>query len=90
MSYTVYLSHTANPDIAGGYWSEKRPSRMEVNVETIDQASKLCCEFIATNDLGSGNWTGGQVFVGHDQVAHISYNGRVWAMEGGSVQQPER
>ena len=78
MSYTVHLSHAANPDIPGGYYGHKRPAKLKATVPTFADAAKLCREYIDHNELGGGNWTGGQVFKGKEQVARVSYNGRVW------------
>jgi hypothetical protein len=48
-------------------------------ITTLEQASKLCADFIERNGLGCGNWAGGKVVdsVGN-VIAHISYNGRAW------------
>ena len=85
MSYSVRLSHASNPDVMGGYWSYQRPPKKKVDVQTLEEASKLCREYLDNNELGSGNWTGGQVFKDKKQVALISYNGRVWAMDGSEI-----
>lgn len=46
---------------------------------SIAEASAACRKFIADNELGGGNWSGGDV---QDEagkvVARISYNGRAW------------
>ena len=48
-------------------------------VLSLGQASAVCLEWIKSNDLGGGNWTGGDVRdSGGKLVARISYNGRVW------------
>jgi len=48
--------------------------------------STTCRADIEQDDLGGGNWTGGQLFEAGRQVARVSYNGRVWEMaEGGRV-----
>ena len=67
MSYTVHLSHAANPDIPGGYYGHKRPAKLKATVPTFADAAKLCREYIDHNELGGGNWTGGQVFKGKEQ-----------------------
>jgi hypothetical protein len=85
--YVVALRHSGNPDISGGYWSG-RPSEGPIMrpVETMRDAAKECLAYIERNGLGSGNWTGGQVFVDkHKQVARISYNGTAWAMDGTAI-----
>lgn len=78
----VTLSHEYNPDLEdkGGYWSDpvdpKEPR--EVAVNSLQEASKVCRDYIERNQLGSGNWTGGMVSEDGKQVARISYNGRIW------------
>ena len=84
--YQVKLSHAANPDISGGYWPDaKRPAKLTGRVKTLADAAATCLKYIDHNRLGGGNWTGGQVFKGDEQVARVSYNGRVWAMDGSEV-----
>jgi hypothetical protein len=85
--YTVHLKHAANPDIPGGYYGFKRPAHLKAQVETLADAAKTCRQYIDHNELGGGNWTGGQVFKGNsnEQVARVSYNGRVWAMDGSEI-----
>lgn len=82
---TVRLSHAPNPDIPGGYYGFKRPAKLTATVPDLAAASRICREYIEHNELGGGNWTGGQVFRGAEQIARISYNGRVWDMGGNEV-----
>jgi len=84
--YQVTLSHAKNPDIAGGYWNEApTEGRAKVAAATMQEAASLCRAFIERNSLGGGNWTGGKVYQGKKQVARVSYNGRVWAMDGSEI-----
>ena len=53
---------------------------------SLADASTICLKHIADNQLGSRNWTGGQVFDGPHQVACISYNGRIWALDGTEIE----
>lgn len=76
---TVTLSSAGNPDF------RQDPSRSlpgvrkkRVPVTSLCEASAQCRAYIEANDLGGGNWTGGQVFAGKIQIAQVSYNGRVW------------
>lgn len=63
-------------------------SRRIVFVDTLRDASRTCRDFIEQNDVGGGNWTGGQVYDASGvQVAQISYNGRAW--KPGLYPQPE-
>ena len=79
----VKLSHRPNPDIPGGYWdANPRDGKRVVSVESLAEASGVCMDYIHRNGLGFGNWTGGRVFDGKRLVALVSYNGRVWNMDG--------
>lgn len=80
----VRLAHGANPDIPGGYWQEGNPdARAErKQVSSLAEAARACRRYIEENGLGGGNWAGGQVFASGEQIARISYNGRVWDMNG--------
>lgn len=52
------------------------------HVDSLKDASSLCRMFIKYYDLGSSSWTGGRVIDEESNfIAHISYNGRVWADE---------
>lgn len=54
-------------------------------VSSLREASRACSEYISANNLGSGNWDGGDVFDDDGRaVARVSYNGRVWAVERSS------
>ena len=71
-----------NPDNGSG--CSVRAKR--VPVASYTEASRVAREFIEAHDLGGGSWTGGQVFDATGaQVARVSYNGRVWAMDGSEV-----
>ena len=79
----VTLSHCRNPDICGGYWQQPLDSgkRRTVEVASIAEASQVCRAYIDRNGLGSGNWSGGQVYDGKTHIACISYNGRAWSAD---------
>ena len=48
-------------------------------VASLGEASRAVCRSIAEHEVGGGNWAGGQVLDGcGQQVAYVSYNGRVW------------
>jgi len=49
-----------------------------IEVNTFKEASILCRQYISENNLGSGNWAGGEIFEGAKVIAQVSYNGRVW------------
>ena len=78
--YTLTLSHRPNPDFANGGYpvlpnTSGKPETHEV--ETIEQARKLCETYRDMNALGGGNWSGGQIHDGAGElVGRIAYNGR--------------
>ena len=81
MKYQVTLSAIANPDRNED--QDDMPSTGFAQVDTIKEASEVCQKYIYANDLGGGNWNGGQVYDGDDMlVAIISYNGRINIVEG--------
>jgi hypothetical protein len=85
--YQVTLSHAKNPDINNGYWDEPPAEGcIKVSVPTMQDAAKICRAYIERNNIGGGNWTGGKVYKGKKQVALVSYNGRIWAMDGREIE----
>ena len=84
----INLSHASNPDLRHGYWgngNRDAPSCM-AEVASIAQAQAAAREYIDTNGLGAGNWTGGEVTnAAGEVVANISYNGRAWAPDGSEI-----
>ena len=77
--FTVRLSARQNPDMPR---REELPRVRTVRVQTLEDASERCRQFIAAYDLGGGNWNGGQVRddATGQVVARVSYNGRVWPL----------
>jgi len=76
----VILSSCGNPDY-GQVASRSLPGvrRRTVAITTLAEAAAVCRAYIIEHQLGSGNWSGGDVI--DDEavvVAHVSYNGRVW------------
>lgn len=54
--------------------------------ETLRQCSQVCQRYIEEWDLGSGNWTGGEIL--HPTkglIAIVSYNGRIWKYSGKKI-----
>ena len=52
---------------------------LRYGVTSFKEASEICRNFIGENDLGSGNWCGGEILDENKKViALVSYNGRVW------------
>jgi len=77
---TVRLASVGNPDYGQDpdrpiYGAQ--PNKI-VPVASLQEASRECLRFIAHNDLGCGNWDGGQITESGRVIAHVSYNGRVW------------
>lgn len=81
MKLRVTLASVGNPDF------NQNPNRpmwgceknKTVTVASYKEASEVCSKFINDNDLGSGNWAGGEILDDKNKViAHVSYNGRVW------------
>lgn len=80
----VKLASIGNPDFGQNpnepMWGCE-PNKM-VPVKTFREASDACMKFIEDNDLGSGNWYGGEIYDDKGKIiAHVSYNGRVWEGE---------
>ena len=80
MTMTVTVSHAPNPDIVGGYWQDTVDSRKAqyIEVNGINEAIRTCRGYIRLNELGGGNWTGGEVFNNGEYIGRISYNGKFW------------
>jgi hypothetical protein len=79
----VELSSVGNPDFGQNpnesLWGAEKDRMVEV--ATFEEASFECMRFIHDNDLGSGNWSGGDIFNEHGaRIAYVSYNGRVWEL----------
>lgn len=72
----VKLSSCPNPD----YRQTEAPAPSQVvEVESLEEASKVCRAYITEHELGGGNWSGGDVLDDSGQkIARISYNGRIW------------
>ena len=77
---TVKLSSCGNPDLMQNPNDSLSP-KVLFQIITLKGASIICQKYIATWNLGGGNWSGGQVYKGKKQVARVSYNGRVWDMD---------
>lgn len=71
----VKLSSAPNSDF--DQTESPAPSQV-VEVESLQEASRVCSQYIQDYQLGGGNWTGGQVIQDEQEVAYISYNGRIW------------
>lgn len=81
----VLLSSVGNPDHrqdpnAPLYGCD--PDRT-VEVDSFEMASAQCISFIHHNDMGGGNWSGGDITKDGKLIAYVSYNGRVWKVTNG-------
>ena len=74
----VKLSSCGNPDFR--QYAPISPSGI-IQVSTLKEASEKCRQYIASWDLGGGNWNGGQVLKDGKLIAKISYNGRIWDLK---------
>lgn len=81
----IVLDHAPNPDLPYGYWKGQSPDAVGYvdYVSSFGEASELARSFITMHDLGAGNWSGGQLFgLDGQRIGSVSYNGRVWGMDG--------
>lgn len=76
----VQLASVGNPDF-GQHPDRPLPGvkNQKVLVRSLGEAVTVCRNFIDENELGGGNWSGGQVsLVNGTPLAYISFNGRIW------------
>lgn len=81
MKYIVMCKSCGNPDL-GECPYEEIALPMFVQTNTIEECSEAVREYIKDNNLGSGQWCGGQVYeekVGY--IGRISYNGKFWSKD---------
>lgn len=81
-SYKVLLTAHGNPDHEENPFAELFPAQ-EAYADTIEECQQIVRNFIDKTDIGSGNWTGGQVYLTStgEPIGYISYNSRYWPME---------
>ena len=70
------IDHNENPysNIING----EEVSAQEIECNSIRECQEAVLKYIDDNNLGSGNWTGGDVTKNNRVVGYISYNGRFW------------
>ena len=76
--YTVKLSTCGNPDFNQNPYEPLYgvPSYM-FKCQTIEECVQEVRRYIELFNIGSGNWTGGQVYDENDNlIGRICYNGR--------------
>jgi len=78
--HEVVLCSVGNPDY--GQDSPQSPSR-RVWVNSLQDASTVCREYIKKWNLGRGNWGGeaGKIYLNSRLVASVAYNGKVLPLE---------
>lgn len=82
----VEMKASPNPDYdAPEHRATIRIKAFRHTVDSFKDASRAVRHFIETNDLGSGNWTGGRIFNDGRVVGRVSYNGRVWDSVGNEI-----
>lgn len=93
-NFRLALSSVGNPDHGQDPGAELYGVTSKiVSVKTLKEASVACSDYISENELGGGNWSGGNVFLDGTLVARISYNGRIWRpgqSENNNVQERPR
>ena len=80
MTLRVLLDNVGNPD---RQQDPTRPlpgvGRRWQKVDGFEAASEACRKYIEANDLGGGNWTGGEIIdAANNPVGRVSFNGAVW------------
>jgi hypothetical protein len=81
-AFAVICESRGNIDHRQNPFEEISP-RQIFACESLKQASEYCRNYIDKFDLGSGNWAIGKVLhptTGH--IANVSYNGKVWNLNG--------
>lgn len=71
-----------NPDHAQ-YTAISDPQKVEG--DTMRGIVNAAMRYILDWNLGGGNWPPTYIYRGHKKVAKISYNGRVWDMNGKEI-----
>lgn len=88
-NFRVSLSNAGNPDRGQDptrpLWGVRPKSAI---AQTMEVAAAICQNYIQENDLGSGNWTGGEILEDGRLVAKVSYNGRIWNADPDYVPAP--
>lgn len=92
-SYEVVLSAVPNVD----YEEDRYEGSIEIKpkkkkVKSIEEAQSEVRKFIVDNELGGGNFNGGDVYKNGEKIGYVSYNGRFWdktnMAKGGKVGDP--
>jgi len=75
----VELEAMPNPDFSrSSHEGSIKIKSHRVKVKSLQEAIAVVRNFISDNDLGGGNFTGGDLFSHGKKIGMVSYNGRVW------------
>ena len=82
----ITLRAYGNPDFR--QYTDIAPKET-VSVASLNEAVVVARRYIAHHNLGGGNWgtQSGRVFDGKQQIASVSYSGRLWDMGGNEIPQ---
>lgn len=83
--FCVVLSAYGDIDRGGNPGFPICQGRVE-KLSALAEIPGVCREYISENNLGAGQWAGGQVFKGGKQIAEASYNGRVRDSDGFEIE----
>ena len=77
--YSLKTKTVGNPDKGQDpsrplFWAEVTT----LSAPTLEDLRSLVSEWMAENDIGSGNWASPPVLRDGKRVGFMSYNGRVW------------
>jgi hypothetical protein len=87
----VRLAAVGKPDMKQFYGLGVAAPTEIREVKTLKAASKACEKYLRDWDLGAGNWVGGQIANEQgEQIARVSYNGRIWPVEQPGVEELDR
>ena len=82
--FIVILESHGNPDF-GQDANQRMSPRRRISVFSLTEASQVTQRYIDEWNLGGGNFSFGQVWKGTKQIAKVSYNGRIWDMDGKEI-----
>ena len=81
--YSLKLHSVGNPDM-GQFAPISNP--ITVHAATLEEVAALAEAYRDFWNLGSGNWGYGPfIMEGKRKVARVSYNGRLWGMDGKEI-----
>jgi hypothetical protein len=80
--YVMVMRSVGNPDF-GQYAPLSEPAA--IKSDTLAGLVHAAEEYIEFWNLGGGNWVDPEIRENGEPVATISYNGRVWALDGSEI-----